>query len=416
MANDVTITFTADVSDLQNGMQQATRAVQSTSTALRGGADQINSTFSSLSQAYANTAAQRINAVQASNNTVLALTRQNEQAQYDIALNGITEQSSIINAKAQISDLSRQEELSGLLALETQREGIEREHLQYLQNAFQEGTLAYAASQRKIEDLTRQSVLKRADIERTGTEEIYQSYLGAFEQAGNVVSSSIMGMITGQTRLRDAARNTLVQILQSFVQARVRTVADWLAGIAAQTAATQAGETAKTSAVAAGTASRAGLEAAASSASMANTAGTVLKSIMASAGETFAGVFGFLSPVMGPAAAGPAAAAESTVLGVAGGLASFAVGAWNLPSDMIAQVHQGEMIVPPGPAAQLRDMMAQGIATTQNVHVHHATNFHVSTMDSRGVKQFFADNGRTIMRTINESVRTGAHLGLSKFA
>ena len=41
-------------------------------------------------------------------------------------------------------------------------------------------------------------------------------------------------------------------------------------------------------------------------------------------------------------------------------------------------------------------------------------NFNVAAMDSRSVKQFFNDHGRTIMRTINESVRTGSHVGLSK--
>jgi hypothetical protein len=416
MANDVIITFTADVSELQNGMQQATRAVQATSTALRGGADQINATFSSLSQAYANTAAQRISAAQTSSDAVLTMARQNEQAQSNIALNGVREQSSLSEGRAQMSELARQEELTGLLALEAQREAIERQHLQFLESTSQERTAAYAASQRNIDELTRQSVLNRLNIERDGTNEIYKSYLRTFEQAGNAVASSLMGMITGQMRLRDAARNILVQILQSFVQARVRMVADWLASVATQIAATQSGEMAKTSAVAAGTAARTGLEASASNAFMANTAGAVLKSIMASAGETFAGVFGFLAPVMGPAAAGPAAGAQAAVLSVGTGLASFAAGAWDLPKDMIAQVHEGEMIIPSRPAAQFRDMMSQGVATTQSVHVHHATNFHVTALDSRSVQQFFADHGRTIMRTINESVRTGAHVGLSKFA
>jgi hypothetical protein len=237
MANDVTITFTADVSELQNGMQQATRAVETTSTALRGGADQINATFSSLSQAYANTAAQRISAAQTSSDAVLTMARQNEQAQSNIALNGVREQSSLIEGRAQMSELARQEELTGLLALEAQREAIERQHLQFLESTSQERTAAYAASQRGIEELTRQSVLNRLNIERDGTNEIYKSYLRTFEQAGNAVASSLMGMITGQMRLRDAARNILVQILQSFVQARVRMVADWLASVATQIAA-----------------------------------------------------------------------------------------------------------------------------------------------------------------------------------
>jgi len=50
-----------------------------------------------------------------------------------------------------------------------------------------------------------------------------------------------MSMITGHMKLRDAARNVLLQIIQSFAQAKVKMAADWLAGIAAQTAATQAG-------------------------------------------------------------------------------------------------------------------------------------------------------------------------------
>ena len=51
----------------------------------------------------------------------------------------------------------------------------------------------------------------------------------------------------------------------------------------------------------------------------------------------------------------------------------FAVGAWELPSDTIAQVHAGEMIVPAGPAAGLRSALSGGGvggATTQHYHIH----------------------------------------------
>ena len=42
---------------------------------------------------------------------------------------------------------------------------------------------------------------------------------------------------------------------------------------------------------------------------------------------------------------------------VATGMASFDKGAWRLLPDMIAQVHQGEMVIPTGPAVTLRRMM-----------------------------------------------------------
>jgi hypothetical protein len=238
MTDDVSITFSADVSDLQKGMQQATSAVEATTSALRSGAAQINATFASLSQTYASDASRRIATTQTSGDNELAMARQNEQARYDIALNGVKEQSSLVKEQAQVAQISRQEELSSLLALETQRGGIERQHLQILQSTYQQGTVAYAAAQRKIEELSSQSSLRRLDIERSVTQQIYSDYRRSFEQIGSTVSSSIMGMITGHIKLRDAARNIVLQIIQSFIQAKVKMVADWLAGVAAQTAAT----------------------------------------------------------------------------------------------------------------------------------------------------------------------------------
>ncbi len=412
MADDVTIKFTADVSGLQQGMQQATSAVEATTSALRSGAAQINASFASLSQVYGSAAAKKIATVQTSSDTELAIARKNEQAQYGIALNGVKGQLSLVKEHAQTGHISRQQELSSLLALETQREAIERQHLQVLQGTYQQGTVSYAAAQHRIEEITSQSALRRQEIERNVNQQIYGDYRRSFEQIGSSVSSSITGIITGHLRLRDAARNILLQIIQSFIQARVKMVADWLAGVAAQTASTTAGETAKTAAVTAGVAARTGAQSAGTVASAAGTISAVLKSIAASAGETFAGIFGFLSPVLGPAAAGPAAAGEATVLAVGGGLASFAQGAWKLPSDMIAQVHAGEMIVPSGPAQAFRDLAGGGVGNT--VNVRHAVNFNVSAMDSQRVRQFFKDHARTIMHMINESVRTGSHIGLSK--
>jgi hypothetical protein len=209
MADDVTIKFTADVSGLQQGMQQATSAVEATTSALRSGATQINASFATLSQAYGTAAAKKIATVQTSSDTELAIARQNEQARYDIALNGVKEQVSLVKEQAQTAQISRQQELSSLLALDTQREDIERQHLQFLQSTYQQGTVAYAAAQRRIEELASQSALRRQEIERNVNQQIYADYRRSFEQIGSSVSSSVTGMIAGQLRLRDAARNML---------------------------------------------------------------------------------------------------------------------------------------------------------------------------------------------------------------
>ena len=413
MADDVTITFTADVSDLQQGMQQATSAVEATTSALRSGAAQINSSFASLSQASGSAAAKNIATVRTSSDTELAVARQSVQAQYDIASNGVKEQVSLVKEQAQTGQISRQQELSSLLALETQREDIERQYLQFVQNTYQQGTVAYAAAQRRIDELASQSALRRQEIERNVTQQIDADYKRSFDQIASSVSSSIMGMITSHQSLNQSAIKILDQILSMFIQSQVKMVANWLAGQLAQTMATTTSQTAQTAAVTAGVAARTGAESAGSAASSAATISSVLHSIMASAGETFAGIFGFLSPVLGPAAAGPAAAGEASVLAVAGGLA---MGAWSLPSDMIVQAHRGEMVIPAGVTPWAQGLIS-GAANTpgvSTVHVHHATNFNVAAMDSQGVKQFLKNNSKQIMRTIDESVRTGSHIGLAK--
>ncbi|MGQ0446155.1 MAG: hypothetical protein ACT4O2_13775 [Beijerinckiaceae bacterium] len=416
MADDVSIKFTADVSNLQQGMQQATSAVEATTSALRSGASQINASFAALSQAHGSAAAKKIATVQTASETELAIARQIEQARYDIALNGVKGQAFLVKEQAQTGQISRQQELASLLALNAQREAIDQQYFQFVRSTSQQGTVAYATAQRRIDELASQSALRRQRIEHDVNQQIGADYKRGFEQIGSSVSSSITGLITGQLRLRDAARNILLEIIQSFIQARVKIVSDQLAGVAAQTAAAQAGEVAKTAAVTAGVAARTGAESAGTAASSATIFASVLRSIMASAAETFAGIFGFLSPVLGPAAAAPAAAGQATVLAAGAAVGALAVGAWELPRDMLAMVHKGEMVVPAGVTPWAQGIIS-GAANTpgvSTVHVNHAAHFNVSAMDSQSVRQFFKDHGRTIMRTINESVRSGSHIGLSK--
>ena len=59
-------------------------------------------------------------------------------------------------------------------------------------------------------------------------------------------------------------------------------------------------------------------------------------------------------------------------------LPSFDVGAWSLPSNMIAQVHQGEMIVPAFQAEALRNGASLG-GGGPAIHIH------ASSMDGPGM-------------------------------
>lgn len=420
MTDDVVIKLNADVSDLERGLREAATAMESTLGALRSGAGQLDASFASVSRGYMANAAQRLSSAQASGAAELVVARQNEASRCDIALNGVREQISLVRQQAQTAQISRQQELSSLLGLDRQREEIERNQLQFLAGTYRQGTAAYGAAQARMTEVASESAVRRQEIERTATSQMQHDYRRSFDQIGTSISRSISGMIAGTTSLRDAARNILLQVVETFIQARIRIVTDWLAGVVAQTAATTAGEASKTAAVASGTTARTSMETTATATSGLSVISGILKSIFASAAQTFAGIFGFLSPVMGPAAVGPAAAGQATVLGVASALPAFDVGSWELPSDMIARVHKGEMIVPASPAAAWRSALndgpfggAVGVGGGQ-VEVNHSTNINISAIDAAGVKKWLKSNERALMRTINEGVRTGAHLGLGK--
>ena len=143
---------------------------------------------------------------------------------------------------------------------------------------------------------------------------------------------------------------------------------------------------------------------------------SMLKSVPASASETFAGVFGFLAPVMGPAAAGPAAAAQGAVLSVA----AFDIGAWSIPQDQLAMVHQNELVMPAAEAGAFRSLLSQQAnggavgagAQGGETHVH----LNVSALDAGSVKGWLGGNSRQIMKAMNQAVKNGDHLGLRRLA
>jgi hypothetical protein len=253
---------------------------------------------------------------------------------------------------------------------------------------------------------------EQAQATKQANEKMEEDYKSYAESIASTVSSGIMKIIQHQGTMKDLLKSVLTQMLSSFINMTTKLVADWAAKQVAMlaksllfknadVAATVTGEAAKTAAVGAGGAAQAG-----------ETVATVGKSITASAAETFAGIFGFLSPVMGPAAVGPAAAGEAAVLGVQG-MASYAVGAWNLPTDQIAQVHAGEMIVPAAQAQAFRSAVSgnSGAGMGGNT-LNHQTHVSVSAVDARGVASMFRSNSGAMLKEISRATRNGVATGM----
>jgi hypothetical protein len=122
-------------------------------------------------------------------------------------------------------------------------------------------------------------------------------------------------------------------------------IASWLGMEGAETAATTGGVAARTT-----------VEAAGAVAGNATRIASNIATVTADAAVAAAGAFAAIAaiPFVGPFLAPPAAAAaEASVLAFLP-QASLATGSWSLPSDMTAQLHAGEMVIPASFADGLR--------------------------------------------------------------
>jgi len=101
------------------------------------------------------------------------------------------------------------------------------------------------------------------------------------------------------------------------------------------------------------------------------------------------------------------------VIGLALGIPSFDVGAWNLSNDMVAQVHKGEMIIPAQAAGALRSAMtgagASGGGAARSAGGSSSdggdTHIHIHTIDAAGVKQFIAQNAGALTDAVGNHLR-----------
>jgi hypothetical protein len=204
---------------------------------------------------------------------------------------------------------------------------------------------------------------------------------------------SITGMVMGTTTLEKAVANIAQSIVAEFVDAGVKMLTHWIATELGMTAATEAGATARTAAESQGLLAGLALKAL-----------TALKNIATDSAQTFAGIFAFMAPLLGPAAAGPAAAGAATVAAAAGSVAS-AAGGWVVPSDQLALVHRNEMVLPAGLSQGLQGMIANGGGGAGN-----PVTINVSAIDSRDVKRFFEGNGTLLVGALNKAMRNGMAL------
>jgi GH24 family phage-related lysozyme (muramidase) len=270
--------------------------------------------------------------------------------------------------------------------------------------------LEYQKQQDKITQITAAEGKKREDIIKADNAAIQAEYDQVFNKIGGTVTSGIMGMIQGTENFRKVLQQVALDIVQMFVKAGVDMVMHWIEHQAMMTVATITAQTQQTAATATGSAARTAVVVGSAATGVAAEKSMNAAAVSSDAGKAAAGAYSAVAgiPLIGPFLA-PGAAAAAFAATMAFG--SFDTGSWYVPQSGLAFIHEGETIIPSrgGLAEEFRNAVTGGGASS-SPHVQ----MNVSAVDTEGVRQFFSNNSRHLTTALNDAMRRGDHLGLSR--
>ncbi len=209
-----------------------------------------------------------------------------------------------------------------------------------------------------------------------------KEYDQIFGQINSAFSTMVSGILQGTQTWQQAFTKLLSNMLVKFAEFCEQKLSKWVESELLQTGASVAADGTRTAS-----------QIASAEAGEAAHIASATKSILIDSKSTFAGVYADLSPYLGPLAAIPAGAASAVVAAAA----SFDVGSYNVPSDMLANIHQGEMIIPKPFADSIRGGGGLGGGDT-----YHVT---INAVDAMSVQNLLKANSQTIAQIVNVTAR-----------
>lgn len=261
-----------------------------------------------------------------------------------------------------------------------------------------------------LKDKTNTELIK---LDTDAATKMADKFKAVFSDIQSAWDGQLRGLLAGTTSWKDAMKNIGSDLTLKMISYFEKIGLEWLATqlgmttssttqsgarAAEETAATSAGEAAKLAAVTTGAASGEAVEKV-----------SAFEKIQASIGVFYASLSAFLAPEMGPAAPGVAAAEAAGVESAAVGLASLDVGAWSVPHNMVAQIHQGEMVVPENFASGLRGAVGgsggSGSGGGDNhTHIHMHGPF-VQAIDTQTGAHLMRKHVATIAEALKQHLR-----------
>lgn len=257
-----------------------------------------------------------------------------------------------------------------------------------------------------VDQATQQRIAVQQAAGQSGFMTLVRSATGLFtasEVTKAAVASASQGSQTASTVAGNAARTASNSVAQTSENSwfLVR-LARWVASELGMTASTTSQDTTR---VISQTAS----DAAASTA--ATTANVQQALSYAAVGGSAAGASAAAIPLVGWAMAPGVSAGVYADLSSYAGLAALATGTMDVPQDMVAQIHRGEMVVPQTFASGLRSMLSGGFSqTTTDNSRNSGHTFHYSPTISAGgadVHRAVASGHEDFRTYINNMTRNG---------
>lgn len=269
-----------------------------------------------------------------------------------------------IRIEVEAGRMSAQQELAALNAAQQAKYNIQ---MNALNAEIKIGNLSVTEAKRvkdEINKVTQQDTLERVKNEKAALDTMTREN----QQYANAIKNGLDGALRGMLNGTQNWKQSIANIFEDLLIGKLNTMIDLT------TKAWNDSEATKTGATNVGNAARTASNTAANTTSLASTFSTYVASIEADAAKTYASVFAFMSPVMGPFAAIPAGVAAALVGGMSALVPHFDVGTNFVPNDMLAMVHKGERIIPAADNAALMQGMSGGGAGGSgggvNIHFH----------------------------------------------
>ena len=212
---------------------------------------------------------------------------------------------------------------------------------------------AEIATLQKGTEIYREEMKKRADLAiqydkdiQNANDQLTTEETQKWQSAIAPINSAFQQMLSGTRSFAQIGWSLVQTFIMKMIESVENSVIQWAIAEHTKTALTDVGNAERT-------ASNVG---AAATSNLAD-ANAMKQGVLGHAGSAAAAVWDDVAqiPVVGPILAPPAAAAAfAAVMAFGNDIPSFEVGAWEIKRNVLANIHEGEMILPAGIASQVR--------------------------------------------------------------